>query len=621
MKEKDIQQLLSKNIATLEDGLHLIDKEKYIPHSLGTRGFIDLYAKDKNNKHVLIELKKSKASSREAIHEIYKYVEGVKNKLNVRDDEIRVIVASTEWGELLVPFSRFVHDSSIEALGIQLAIDNSTTISASPINLLDYSQGRMIAPWHEIYLYDDSESLDTGIKEIKERLTRGNLEDYVLFVMKVPKSYSEHELASVASTLYEATGTMPQTLPSIPVYEFAVYVVHQLQPHTFYLEKVKSCASELELDFEEIKNDSIDENYDRFCNAIWQPSSEGHFSIGNAQKFSDIIQKYEFEILKTLRFGTFKNNELLTDKEIAREVEESSRFSAAFEKNVNLSNSSEVEHLRKSLKRSLANNQPWRTQILSILDELPKNSSIKINMCNSSSGVLAIYLFFLKYCSLEYLPSFSIEVQNNEELAYVGFLASDKKVHSLRYILNKYYDGNISNLLNLMTSDYTDDRHVDILFDLGLSYKVFKVESNKPIMVMDNSRWVKADLTSPYNSLIDYFEVNESLVMQIIKRITPYHLGAVIIPELDPLRKIREIFNLETKASSDYDLHIFKSQCDICTCPLTEEEYIIDGPLKDSSYFAMFCLDCFVTSGWRTEKASVFRKQGKSWVQLKPKSN
>jgi hypothetical protein len=132
MLEAELRDLLAFQLDKLEKGLKLIQKEKYIPNELGTRGFIDLLAHDADGRWVLLELKRSDAAAREAIHEIFKYVEGVKAHLRARDDEIRVMIVSTEWKELLVPFSRFVYDTSIAVKGVFLEVDSSTNqVSAS----------------------------------------------------------------------------------------------------------------------------------------------------------------------------------------------------------------------------------------------------------------------------------------------------------------------------------------------------------------------------------------------------------------------------------------------------------------------------------------------------------
>src|SRR5262245_36392292 len=101
MLEAQIRDLLAEQLGALEPGLTLVEIEKFIPSGIGTRSFIDILARDDRNRWVLIELKRSNAAAREAIHEVYKYTEAVKAHLGARDDEIRAIIVSTEWKELL----------------------------------------------------------------------------------------------------------------------------------------------------------------------------------------------------------------------------------------------------------------------------------------------------------------------------------------------------------------------------------------------------------------------------------------------------------------------------------------------------------------------------------------
>lgn len=124
-----------------ESGLKLVSKEQYIPNTLGTRSFIDLVARDRDGLLVLIELKRSSTASREAIHEILKYVEGVKGHLAIREDELRVIIASTDWSELLVPFSRFLKETTIQISGLKLAV-TSESIESNPVEALAVEEGR-----------------------------------------------------------------------------------------------------------------------------------------------------------------------------------------------------------------------------------------------------------------------------------------------------------------------------------------------------------------------------------------------------------------------------------------------------------------------------------------------
>lgn len=108
MKESALRDLIAQKISQLKPGLTLLQKEQYIPGEHGTKSFIDLYARDEKGRHVLIELKRSNTAARQALHEVSKYVEQVKQHFGAKDSEIFAIIASTEWGELLLPFLVFV---------------------------------------------------------------------------------------------------------------------------------------------------------------------------------------------------------------------------------------------------------------------------------------------------------------------------------------------------------------------------------------------------------------------------------------------------------------------------------------------------------------------------------
>ena len=121
--EASIRDNLVKALDIVEEGLEYIEKEKYLPNDVGTRGFVDILAKDKDGRWVLIELKRSEAASREALHEVLKYIEAFKKNRSVREHEIRVMVISTEWRELIVPFSSFITRTTCNVEGINLLVD------------------------------------------------------------------------------------------------------------------------------------------------------------------------------------------------------------------------------------------------------------------------------------------------------------------------------------------------------------------------------------------------------------------------------------------------------------------------------------------------------------------
>ena len=191
MLEHELRDALATQIQILEAGLVLLEKEKFVPNELGTRGFIDLFARDAKGHFVLIELKRSDAAAREAIHEVLKYVEGVKVHLGVRDHEIRVFVVSTTWKELLIPFSRFVADSAISARGISIAATARGQLKATNILPVKTAKGRVIAPWHELNFYKSESALKKGLRSYENSCKRKQIEDFILVILDPPAAFNE----------------------------------------------------------------------------------------------------------------------------------------------------------------------------------------------------------------------------------------------------------------------------------------------------------------------------------------------------------------------------------------------------------------------------------------------
>lgn len=171
--EDKIRDKLVHKLDIIDDNLELIKKENFLPNQQGTNGFIDILAKDSQGRYVIIELKRSKASSREALHEILKYIEGLKQNKSLKDDEIRVIIISTEWEELLVPFSSFIKTIKIKVDGYLLEVDEQLNPkSAKIVEPLKLNNDRLLSDIHSMHLYKNNDNLQKGILSHKDVLNK-----------------------------------------------------------------------------------------------------------------------------------------------------------------------------------------------------------------------------------------------------------------------------------------------------------------------------------------------------------------------------------------------------------------------------------------------------------------
>lgn len=85
MSENDIRDLLARHPKLLEEGLTITNIEKPVEP-----GFVDLYGVDRNGRIVVVELKRVTAT-RDAVNQLYRYVQAVKKSLG-RD--VRGILAA-----------------------------------------------------------------------------------------------------------------------------------------------------------------------------------------------------------------------------------------------------------------------------------------------------------------------------------------------------------------------------------------------------------------------------------------------------------------------------------------------------------------------------------------------
>lgn len=365
MKESALRDLIAQNIHKLKAGLKLLQKEQYIPNRHGTKSFIDLYAKDENGRHVLIELKRSAAASRQALHEVTKYVEGVKQFFGAKDYEVHVIIASTDWSELLVPFSRFCSDSSFSVEGIKINLsDHNTDFEAESVTPLTITQGRFIAPWHHVYWYTDETALQRGIDSIEKAYQEKGISDYFIVKLYRPDDSTPEKRRyalrkEVAGVLNIEEKELSDSLSfTIPVHEYIAYTALQMIPKDKCLEIISrdpdavSEAQELLPDMEEDEALCyLHENIE-----CLKPSPYcGHYEIGYPAKFSKLIEACE--PCGIVRHGIFQMNNLLCDEVLYAELAgEDGSTGQKLKRTLDMTNSAHIKNLKEDVEKALRDN-------------------------------------------------------------------------------------------------------------------------------------------------------------------------------------------------------------------------------------------------------------------------
>jgi RecB family endonuclease NucS len=123
--ERNLRDQLARNLGLIEPGLRLHSAEYPLPNSHGTKGFIDLLARDRHGMWVVIELKRGRGPDRQALHEVAKYAELLSRERSLPSREIRTVIVSIDWDELLVPVSNMARDWLHDLRGYRLITDDA----------------------------------------------------------------------------------------------------------------------------------------------------------------------------------------------------------------------------------------------------------------------------------------------------------------------------------------------------------------------------------------------------------------------------------------------------------------------------------------------------------------
>lgn len=537
--EDKIRDNLALNLEILDQDLSLIDKEAYLPNPKGTRGFVDILAQGSNNNFVLIEIKRSKASSREALHEVLKYIEGIKENKSLKNDEIQVIIISTEWEELLVPFSSFVAKVSYTVIGYKLKVDKDfIPVSVTKVVPLKLDNQRFLSDQHTIRLYSSKEKLKKGIESHKECFLEKGIEDYVLLILKAPSDLREQAINQVKTfqekNLDEQMFTSEELEGKFPDYKFMIYSSAQVMTKDEYLDIIKNDKNVYEevkelMDEWEEENliDHLHENTVSNCEPF--PFGE-HIEISYPAKLSHkLLEDEGWEIIDLIRNGRLKNNKLLPDSKIIDELKGNRGTNKQkYFKKIHTKDAPSFEHIKKELETCLVDNPVWATGITRAIEETSQLSneydfSCTINVFNPSNTLLSIYQVATSqggYDALKYIPNYTIRIEGPEiERLYFGCLKRNNSALTLQETINEAYEGDESYLLSSLIWGGYQKNDIDICSLYGLEYGNFKCEiqnSGKKYFEFDGYRYKTCDAVAPYGHFFDFLNQRRDFTEDVI---------------------------------------------------------------------------------------------------------
>jgi len=504
--ESKIRDWLAENLNFLEKGLQLIGKEYQLSDNIGSKGFIDLLCKDIYNNFVIVEIKRAQASSRQTINEILKYYSLIKHNLKARESEIRIVIISTHWSELIRAYSETCHKTNIALKGYQIEIDENTGIpnSINPVAPLEQSLiGRKFAYWYGLYLFETTTKRALFHEKLAERLGIAKVSDYVTVDLDGPGENKKI------------------------VTPYALVAAFQKQSAEDLLTQIETLYTFEEKDVMEREEFDDEPSYQRhlegaFIDSLEMFSYDDSADNGYAEKLDSMINSQNWVVKKINRFGIFKSDPRYTDDLLIKELQGHDGTSS--NKYVGFTESSQferVKEIKEECMNSLMHTPQWAYFIEHIFNNLQKEGNsvrILIDIYNPDSVITTFYFTMVK-ANPAYLPLYTIVVDYMDipktEL-YVGELLWNGKIPTSK-LFNSENTKEISDevfRLQLLPDNEIDSAKIGLIYTNRKVVIADNKEVSNEFFMQQNDNWV-IDKTK-YKLVEDFIIANQAKIKLFI---------------------------------------------------------------------------------------------------------
>lgn len=391
LNEIALRTFLATHLDLVERGLQLIAEEHPVHNDHGANGFIDLLARDGAGDLVVIELKRSDQAARQALHELEKYVGLLAGDHGIRPDQVRCILLSTDWHELLVPFTRFVGHADFYVVGRRLLLgEDGYPFGSELVELPELDGGLEICPLHTIALYSAVAQRDTALARVIDALNEVSVDDYITFELDLAidddRIDDRHGIGVALATFSEAMrdhvrGVFPELCADEPEGRWW----HEQVVQTRVVEVAQ--ANQIE---------------------VLTPSSVGAIANWNRRSF--------------VGHGRYSNATVWPETQLAKAVFAAGDASApVLRRSTAVANTPAWTRLRTNVDEAIVGCGTWPETVPALLDELDSRRSAHVSVyIYAPADILAGLDAIVRLNDPSYLPQLVIEWDDGEQYGIIG---------------------------------------------------------------------------------------------------------------------------------------------------------------------------------------------------------
>ncbi|SMG44547.1 endonuclease NucS domain-containing protein [Agreia pratensis] len=451
--ENAIRDLLATQLSLIEPGLKHVANNYHLRNPHGADGFVDILARDSTGAFVVIELKKASSTSRQAVHEIGKYVDLLGRDKGLRPEMIRAIIVSTDWHELLVPFSYYVHHSDFDLRGFQLVLeaDGLTPRGTLEMRALKTATPRSLTVSQRRIDEIPKEDLTTTWDAVKARLHDLQINDFVGLHLSIDGT---RMVVLVLGTILSEDSRQPMG---------------------------EVLLRESGFDDEDIEKMSTEEL------VLLGIEYEGHpLNVCYPEKVSALINGHGWTINQVERFGVFDDADLFSEADILQACEgwSGGLSTQYFNGRARTTNVTQWAGFRGSISMVIADSPGWVGPARLWLDQLQGDAphwDISTNVYDNHDFLQSLLHGYRDQRWFELVPQFSLAVEAHDGNAYGlwGYLRWDgTRVHIVDGLRAAY--ANIGEWSELRAYDGQSEANNRLLKAWHLTYELSEKRANQP---------------------------------------------------------------------------------------------------------------------------------------------
>lgn len=609
--ENDIRDHIAAHLDLIEYGLSLVGSEFHLPNQHGASGFLDIFARDATGKLVIIEIKRTNAASREAIQELYKYVQLLREKFLVKNTDIRLILLSVEWHELATPYAEFAASAPFDLTAGAIILDqDGTPVAIEPVTPTAPTSERRIGTRHFLWGFPDEATATKAVTMISARLQSFGLTDFVLI-----QSRAANPMLCGRSFLYFAQRELP---------------------FEEYLTLIKASFSEDQ--FKEFQEDiadlsELDDKVAEASEAVWNlyggvPSRGiGAYTveIAHPEKGWKWFEEGAQKDIVVHRFGRFVDP-WLKDQTIIDEIRGEGgesffrlRFSAQTD------SPPQLAALKERIENIFFFNEAWLGNVSQLIRYAERKvGTAQIHLIAFCPEDILRAIAASAFGHPGYVPTFRLDIEHDGSVErFIGLPEWDGTPPDFDKILAEHFSGDPFGYFIACHFGENRSMNRDIMTDLGLRYSLFREGNFGPerVRVLGTSI---VPIKGPIRSMNHMISEHLKEVGKLVDMFMTMDLGFVETIETFvnsnntiAEQELAKILEHETAPKEEMYWCGDVTDCDLCCQPFNRMRYMVDAILQGGIGMNI-CALCFLQEarGIGTGCGQVYEKSEKGWRHI-----